>query len=180
MANAETCKTIDCLRQDHAIIGRFLGRFKIVCQKVENLEELDFSLIRIVTFVDDFIETFHHAREEKVLFDHLERKNRQAAYLGRRLTHDHMDGRHHLEGMRKSAAIRSREERASFLWNAVGYAGLSRDHMSYEERELYPHVASLITQEDDEVLMAKFGILFPDSAQRIAAAEEFVNNLPAR
>ena len=166
------------LRRDHAIIETFLDRFVGFCRLIEKEEPIAVSLQELVAFIENFIETFHHTREERVLFAHLRKVDVRQGYLGRRLTHDHEDGRHHVEGMRRVLELRNAEERASFLWNAMGYAHLSRDHLGYEERELYPHIATLISPEDDAALLAAFDALFPDSESILQEAETFVASLP--
>ncbi len=177
MCQIQKSETLKSLQRDHGIIGRFLRHFRRICLELEQNEDFHGDVDRLVAFIDSFIEEFHHQREEQVLFAHVQRTHPGESHLGRRLFHDHEDGRHYIEAMRAASSFATRELKASFLWNAMGYSSLSHDHLSYEERELYPHIAGLISDDADQELLEQMNDLFPDTEARLEQASLFVESL---
>ncbi|MCB9832947.1 MAG: hemerythrin domain-containing protein [Planctomycetes bacterium] len=166
--------TIERLTVDHELIAAFLDHFIAYCRRIDRGEQPSPAPELVLEFIESFIERFHHAREEQILFEHLLRSSKFDRVMARRLVHDHHDARHHVDGMRQVLDMRTPDRRTAWVWNGLGYAQLTREHIAREARETYPAAASLIHPQDEALLAERFDRISPNEAEFWAAARELI------
>jgi hemerythrin-like domain-containing protein len=111
----------------------------------------DFKLIRdAVHYLHNYADQVHHPREDEA-FKHLARRNPAFQFTVDRLMQEHraiaVAGRTLLELLEEILG-NAMLERASVESAAALYISYFRSHLITEEREVLPHAAALLTQED--------------------------------
>lgn len=139
---------IDQLRDDHRIILRFLSLLELYADRLGTGQVQGRHAALVLSFVDEFIERYHHVREEHVLFRFLAEKGRAMDRQGTHLVHCHDEARDQLEGMRLATPPHDGERRTAFAWNAMAFANLIREHVVMEESWLYPRIEEILDPQD--------------------------------
>jgi hemerythrin-like domain-containing protein len=141
----------DILMSEHRVIERVITTLETAAHRLENGQD-----VRPGFFVDaaDFNKGFgdgcHHKKEENVLFKALV-KNGMSEKQGpvAVMLYEHTLGRQYTAGMR-DAALKLQEGDASakgkVIHNALGYAGLLRQHIQKEDNMLFPMAAKIIPE----------------------------------
>jgi hemerythrin-like domain-containing protein len=149
------------LKHEHRIIERGLRALDGLCLRLEWQTPLpDDALAQVVDFTGNFIDRFHHGKEEKYLFPLLSRhgidENRGA--LGA-MKHEHEIendltaklGRA-IAGCKRGDADAVRQ----FVEAAYNYSGHLVNHMQQEESILFKLADELLDEEEKASLMADF------------------------
>jgi hemerythrin-like domain-containing protein len=139
---------IDQLRDDHRLILRFLGALEHYADRLGSGHSAMRGAECAVGFIDEFIERFHHIREEHVLFRFLAEIGRSMDRQGAHLVHCHDEARDQLEGMRLATPPVGGERRTAFIWNALAFANLIREHIVREESWLYPNIEEILSPKE--------------------------------
>ena len=99
-----------------------------------------------ISFIQKFADTYHHAKEEDVLFKYLQAPgvlshcNPLPVMLS-----EHEQGRMYVRNMKDAAANANME---SLCENAYGYCQLLRQHIYKEDNVLYPMAENGISDDD--------------------------------
>lgn len=138
--------------EEHKLILRMIA---LVEKNTELLEQGKFRdwqfYLDAVSFIRNYADRFHHAKEEDVLFKALvangmPRENSPVAAM--MMAHD--QGRDFVRGMEEAAQLAKEGEPGQvsrIAENARGYARLLRDHIDKEDNILYP-LAEKVLPED--------------------------------
>jgi hemerythrin-like domain-containing protein len=141
------------LMSEHRVIEGVIGSLEKAAGRLQAGQA-----VRPGFFVDasDFIKGFadgcHHRKEEGVLFKALARNgfSEQSGPVAVMLS-EHEQGRLFTRGMRRAAerlAAGDAAARAEVIQNALGYAGLLRQHILKEDRILFPMAERAIPAAD--------------------------------
>lgn len=114
----------------------------------------------ILTFIREFADGCHHAKEENRLFPAMVEKGvpQEGGPIGVMLN-DHEQGREYVRGMVEqvdSAASGNEEAVHKFCENALGYADLMRMHISKEDNVLFPMADNIFSPEEDAQMLERF------------------------
>ncbi len=145
------------LVQDHVIVRRI----RDVAQKCSDrlyaggdIPLEDIAIISVV--IEEFVDAFHHGKEEKAYFPASETKNETYAEEVRKFKIEHEFGRRVARMMQRSlkewkAGVDGREPVARFLKT---YAAFVTDHTGKEDKffEMIEQSESLSKEEDREIL----------------------------
>jgi hemerythrin-like domain-containing protein len=152
-----TMRSTDELKDEHRTIEQVLAFYRAVARVAEDGGVLPVDSLRdALEFTRSFVDRFHQAKEEGVLFERLERTGmpRQAGPLAVMLT-DHEEGRCHVaalaEGVERYAAGDT-SAGAEVGDAARGYADLFAQHIYQEDHILYVMAEQLCTGDDEEIL----------------------------
>lgn len=146
------------LRQDHAIVRRIRDIAQRCSDRLYAGDPVPLEDIQIISVViEEFVDAFHHGKEEKAYFPANEGKSGMHAEEIRKFKIEHEFGRRVAAMMRRSlqawkeagAADGSREPVARFLKT---YAIYITDHTGKEDRFFDLAESSLSGAEDDEIL----------------------------
>ena len=126
------------LSQEHQLILGYIDLLQMFASLAEDRDEpaiLTRQLDSFLAFIEEFADSYHHGKEEEVLFNYL----RQPGVLTHcnpvpQMLHEHDHGRQFALGMRE--AQRSGEFFA-LIANARSYAELLTSHIHKEDRILY-------------------------------------------
>jgi len=151
------CVSTRELKQDHVVVRRVRDIAQRCSDKLYAGESIPLEDIEIISVViEEFIDVFHHGKEEKAYFPSTEVKNDTYAKEVRKFRIEHEFGRRvagmmrrHLKEWRRG--IDSREPVARFLKT---YAIYVTDHTGKEDRffDMIEDMKSLSDEEDRELL----------------------------
>jgi len=128
-----------------------------------------------VQFARTFADTFHHFKEEHVMFVRLAQK-KSGAIDGQieALRQQHERARNHisaisdaLEGYAAEGTIKTSE----VLENVAAYISLLRNHIHREDHVFYPMVEEALSEDEEEQLQVEF-----EKAHRRAGENVFENS----
>jgi len=152
-------KCTDDLMQDHKIILRSLD----VLQRIatgDNAEPIDYTDAGILLrFLRIFADEHHHLKEESALFPELMRASKAQGGPLRHLLFEHDQERSLVEGLED--ALRSKKS-ANFILFANSLTSRIRNHIEKENNILFPILAALISEDQDEKVWAEFEKFQPD------------------
>jgi hemerythrin-like domain-containing protein len=139
---------LQSLASEHRLILRTLDAFETYVGYVEAAIAVDrFDLQRFVAFFQDFAGLYHHDKEESLLFpalletgldwnadplSRLRREHDQETYLIQSLEHSAMQGE-----------AWSEDERQHFLNIAKEFIAFQRNHVRFENADVYPRAERL-------------------------------------
>jgi len=141
------------LREEHRWIRLLLDCLDGLLTKFRAEGEFDVEAAKgLQALLERFVDQQHQGKEEAALFPKL-------LECVQRLQDDHATEREHLERMRFNlfnAALGDPSGRAAFLTEAESYLDLQRQHMTQESLGLLPLAEQLLSEEDDEEVLAEF------------------------
>lgn len=145
------------LVQDHAIVKRIRDVAQKCSDRLYSGGDVPLEDIAIISVViEEFVDAFHHGKEEKAYFPASETKGEGFAEEVRRFRIEHEFGRRVAKMMQRSlqewkAGVDGREPVARFLKT---YAAFVTDHTGKEEKffEIIEQSKSLSEKEDRELL----------------------------
>lgn len=157
------------LEREHALIEQCLDLMLLAAAGLEQGKPVtDDCISPLLTFLREFADHGHHAKEEETLFPLLERRG--IAKIGGPLgvmLYEHEQGRtmiRIMEGLRPELNIPG-EARQRFFQVAKSYATLMREHINKENHCLFPMAQSVLTDADQQELATAFERLERDAKE---------------
>ena len=149
------------LKAEHRVIETVIDCLERMTAQAQQSGKLDkVSAEQAIDFIRQFADGCHHAKEEDRLFPAMEAKGmpRQGGPIGVMLT-EHEHGRAFVRGMVEHLEKASTGDSAAlthFAQNALGYAGLLRQHIQKEDQILFPMADRMMSADDESVLLTQF------------------------
>ncbi len=145
------------LVQDHAVVRRIRDVAQRCSDRLYAGDSISLEEIEVISVViEEFVDAFHHGKEEKAYFPASEDKNEMYAEEVRKFRIEHEFGRRVAKMMQRSLkewkrGVDGREPVARFLKT---YAAFVTDHTGKEEKffEEIERAKSLSEEEDRELL----------------------------
>jgi hemerythrin-like domain-containing protein len=149
------------LKEEHGGIEVMLGILEKVCDLLQaggypESEHID----GILEFLQVFVDTCHHGKEEEILFPALEKAaTSEEMESVRNLLADHVAGRERIRKMVSALpAVRKGDGPAvnRFVKNAREYVALLRGHIEREDKKVFPLADDRLSQGHQQVLFEEF------------------------
>ncbi|WP_435104439.1 hemerythrin domain-containing protein [Arhodomonas sp. AD133] len=139
------------LRDEHQEMSRVLGIIEREIDRVSDSGPADFELLTTaVYYITEYPDLFHHAKED-LLYRYLRRRRRRAQAMVQTLTEDHERlrtlGLALLEVV-EDAAQDHMVRRDVLISRGNEYLRAEREHMRWEEREVFPLVEKSLREDD--------------------------------
>lgn len=155
------------LRQDHVVVRRVRDIAQRCSDKLFAGQNIPLEDIRVISVViEEFIDAFHHGKEEKAYFPSTEGKTDSYAEDVRKFKIEHEFGRRIARMVRRGlkdwkSGVDSREPVARFLRT---YAIYITDHTGKEDRffDMIEEMKSL-SEEEDRMLLGQYEICKNDA-----------------
>lgn len=161
-------RSIDLLRREHEWIARLLHAFQQHLEAGARAGRLESgTTLELLSLLGHFADGLHQRREEQALFPRLLARAtsvEERLFLGR-LAAEHEQDREYFTVMKRSllgAAYGHAMDLREFLRAAGRYLDLQRQHMARENGQLLPLAESLLTEEDDALLVQAFRAMDED------------------
>jgi len=151
----------DQLREEHQGILLMLRILEKVSTKVEANERVDPThLERIVEFLRVFADKCHHGKEEDLLFPEMEKAGvpKEGGPIGVMLA-EHQQGRGFIRGMGEALDRWKKgdpEALPTYAENARSYIALLTQHISKEEKVLFPMGEKALSKKTQKELVEGF------------------------
>jgi len=152
-------RATDNLIDDHTIIQEVMDIMeRITTVKDPSVEHLEF----IVTFIREYADGFHHAKEEGLLFPKLVDKgiSKEFGPIGMMLR-EHEEGRNFVKGMAENLELYKsgkKEALEAVYQNMTGYVNLLRDHISKENNILFRMADQVLSDDEQSTLLNQFAM----------------------
>ena len=152
---------IDTLRQEHDLILRFVDTLAVAVEWLEEDRNPPPEFFAdSVQFASGFADTFHHRKEELIMFLQLAQK-KNGAIDGQieALRYQHDQGRGFISRIRESLEAYSAGDplaAAIVRENGAAYVSLLRHHIHTEDHIFFPLAREEMTEEEFEALSIEF------------------------
>lgn len=148
-------KPTQILTDEHKNILKVINALSAKCDELEGGAEIDKEFFaKAVSFIKNYADKFHHAKEEDILF-------REMRAAGDKLhcspmdqmLFEHDEGRKFVKGLEDAI---EKGDRKGVEENARGYAGLLQDHIWKEDNILYPMADEALGEETQTKMIEEF------------------------
>lgn len=152
---------ITILRDEHEVIRRFLETLTLARRQLEEdahppREYFD----GLVRFARDFVDRYHHYKEELQLFMLVaQKKDGQFDPHLEALRHQHEHGRQHVQEIATAIdgyADGSPLKHSDLLEHVAAYGSMLREHIHREDHIFFPMAREVLTDEDFQRLLEVF------------------------
>ncbi len=150
-------KSTDLLMSEHRLIERMLNVLSNYTIKLEQGKKVPPENLKMcVDFIRTFADTYHHLKEEDILFAEMEAFGmpRNGGPVGVMLS-EHEMGRRFTKAMTQAAEDYEKGNNGAakaFAENARNYVGLLSQHISKEDGILYPMANQMLGDMDDQIM----------------------------
>jgi len=154
-------KPMETLRNEHGLIRQFLDNLALAVEKLENDERPPKEFFeKAVKFAQTFADTFHHIKEEHIVFVRLAQKKSGVIDAQiEALRHQHETARDHIaaingavDGYAKGQPIPT----SRILESAAAYTAVLRNHIHKEDHVFFPMVQQELSPEEEQQLQVEF------------------------
>jgi hemerythrin-like domain-containing protein len=145
-------KPIQQLMDEHRVIVAVLAKMDAFAARMGAGEPCDQELLgKFAKFIREYADIYHHAKEEDILFMHMEQNgfSRKAGPIAVML-HEHDQGRQLVKFMRQAAAEPRplTEDESDAVVHAIrSFCELLRSHIMKEDNILYPMASNQLPKE---------------------------------
>ncbi len=149
------------LVDEHRNILKGIDLLEKAADKLDGGEEIPSDFFsKVVDFIRNYADKYHHAKEENILFVRMEKAGfpREEGPVGVMLA-EHDQGRDYvsnLENANKRYAGGDKSAVSEIVENARGYIHLLRQHINKENNILYPMAENALSQTDIESMQHEF------------------------
>jgi len=149
------------LEHEHRIIEQVVGGMAVLIEKLESGEEVDQSVFTDLSeFLQTFGDTCHHGKEERYLFNLLEKKGVPVSGCPLAvLVHDHERGRQLMSDLRLESELYRdipNEGRRGLIDTLRKLVEFYPSHIWKEDYLLFPMAEKLLSKSDQKELSAQF------------------------
>ncbi|NLW25000.1 MAG: hemerythrin domain-containing protein [Clostridia bacterium] len=146
-------KAISLLMEEHQYILRFLKVARKMAQKILDEGELEPDhFYKLIDFVRNFADKYHHCKEEDVLFKIMEEDIGTAAKEGpvKGMLVEHDLARIYMTRLKQALQKYESGEvdvKLDIIANVVSYTHLLQQHINTEDNTLYPYAQRMLKPE---------------------------------
>jgi hemerythrin-like domain-containing protein len=128
----------------------------------------------VVKFLDEYLDKYHHGKEEKFLFPIAAKKSKELVPEIARLVSEHGAARGNIAKLKKMVGIEDAYFDGSLAAVSKEIVDSMTRHIRHEENVVYPKIEEVLSMDDDMKLIAKYERFNMDFGPDFARlAEEF-------
>ena len=182
-------KSIQIIKSEHLNLGAVLYSLEMLIKETDGGKQPDFRAFHgLLTYIDRFLDRFHHPKENEHLFPRLLQRAPDTAAVIRELGQQHRTGEVMFVDLLKALSAYEFGGEAgypAFRQAVLGYVEFESRHAKLEDDEILPRAEQALTAEDWAAIDAAFGDnddpLFGKRRRDEFAAlfDSLVNTLPA-
>ena len=148
-------KATEILSDEHENILKFIEALKRKCDRLGAGAEIDKDFFRkVIDFIRNYADKFHHAKEEDILFKELDRRQEQMHCSPMdQMRHEHDLGWGFVRGLEEALISGDKNK---IIENARDYAELLEDHIYKEDNILYPMADEVLDEVAQKEILRKF------------------------
>jgi len=148
-------KISEILSDEHKKILEVIDVLDKECLAVENGKEIEEDFFKkVIDFIRNYADKFHHAKEEDILFKELNKENVEMnCNPTEQMLYEHEQGRDFVKGMEKRL---NENDKIKLIRNARAYSELLKEHIHKEDNILYPMADEVLDQKIKRLILEKF------------------------
>jgi len=148
-------KPTTMLSQEHQNILRMVNALADECKLLESGKKLDKDFfVKIIDFIKNYADKFHHAKEEEILFAEL---NKDSGNLHcnpvQQMLYEHDLGRKFVKALEEGL---NKNNKLEIIKNADAYSQLIQEHIFKEDNILFNLADNSLSQQIQESMLKKF------------------------
>lgn len=146
---------LEILSVEHQNILKVLDAVLKECRGLESGKETDVGFFRkVIDFVRNYADKFHHAKEEDILFVELNREGVLShCNPTQQMLYEHDLGRGFVKALEEGIEENNKEK---IIKNATEYAQLLQDHIFKEDNILYPMADDALSEVVKKEMLERF------------------------
>jgi len=138
------------LVDEHVYIKQLIAYISNVLEQVAQDEKVDREfLLKVIRFIREYADKYHHAKEEDILFDYTD----SSLEVIKVILEDHVTGRGHVQAVVDAIKTENTEEIISHL---TAYQALLTEHIKKEDEILFPWIDRGLTTSQVGEIFQKF------------------------
>ncbi|MEK7162862.1 MAG: hemerythrin domain-containing protein [Patescibacteria group bacterium] len=143
------------LSDEHNNILKIIDVLFKECDNLESGKEINKDFFKkIIEFIRDYADKFHHAKEEDILFIELSKDETQMHCNPiQQMLNEHDLGRDFVKNMENGLRGNNKNK---IIENARGYSQLLQEHIFKEDNILYPMADEALSQKTKKAMLNKF------------------------
>jgi len=155
-------EALDCLHAEHEVIKRYVAHIQAAAAEMREGRRPPAEFFeQVVILAKQFVDTYHHDKEERQMFTLLAQKHAGAfdAKL-EAISYQHERGREYvanildaIDGYRDGQPARAEQIQE----NLDAFAAMLSEHIRREDDEFFPMVRQTLTDDEAEQLLVEFG-----------------------
>lgn len=148
-------KPIETLMNEHKNIMKVITALSKECDALQSGKEVDREFIgKVIYFVRNYADKFHHAKEEDILFKEL-RKNPGKMHCDptEQMEFEHDLGRNFVKLMEEGL---NESDKEKLMRNAKEYVQLLTEHIFKEDNILFPMADNAMDEKTQKLMAGKF------------------------
>lgn len=153
-------QSIAIIKNEHRNLGAVLYSLDRLVEQIEDGKKPKFEVFHgLLTYIDRFLDRFHHPKENDYLFPALRRRVPESSGLLGELEQQHRDGERLFNDVLKALSafeFAGEREFAAFRDAVYRYTKFEKEHALKEESEVIPLAEKHLEEEDWEVIDAAF------------------------
>jgi hemerythrin-like domain-containing protein len=169
---------IDILVNEHVYIKKILKAVRKDCEELAEGKNVDVEFYRkVIDFVRNFADKYHHQKEEKKLFNIMSEKNealKTGPIMGMLMEHDL--GRMYIKNLDEMLTAYEngdKKKKAYIIANALAYEMLLDKHIDKEDTAIYMMARRQLPTDIQESLKDEFQAI-EDSPENINIREKYI------
>jgi hemerythrin-like domain-containing protein len=143
------------LSEEHQLILQVISTTLDECKALENGKEMDTGFFEeVITFIKNFADKFHHAKEEDILFKAM-LENKECLHCNPIpvMMHEHEEGRRFVHGMVEGITNGNQDK---LIENTRNYCNLLQQHIYKEDHVLYPMAEQALSETQKEIINQEY------------------------
>jgi hemerythrin-like domain-containing protein len=155
---------LEILSKEHQNILKMINALLRECDFLRSGAEINKDFFKkAISFVREYADRFHHAKEEDILFKELgEEEGRMHCSPIKQMLYEHNLGRNFIKKLEKEVEENNKE---GIIENARGYARLLQEHIFKEDNILYPMADEVLGRDIKDDILYKFRQIEQRSSQ---------------
>lgn len=155
-------EALECLYAEHEVIKRYIAHVAAAAERMKRGDRPPAEFFeQVVILARQFVDTYHHDKEERQMFTLLAQKH-AGAFDGKleAISYQHERGREYvanilgaLDGYRQGQATKAQ----TIQENLDGFATMLAEHIRREDDEFFPLVRQTLSTGEAEQLLVEFG-----------------------
>jgi branched-chain amino acid transport system ATP-binding protein len=153
-------RAISIIKGEHKNLAAILYSLDRLIEEIDHGKHPDFSIFHgLLTYIDRFLDRFHHPKENHYLFPKLLARAPDAEAIIRELGQQHTEGEILFVEMLKALSayeFSGAAEFPPFRDSVLRYTEFERNHARLEEEEILPRARDALMESDWEEIDAAF------------------------
>src|SRR3989344_8119980 len=172
--------TSKILSDEHQNILKIIEILECKCDLLGQEEINKEFFEKVIRFIRNYADKFHHAKEEDILFKEFNKCAEEGCVHCNpveQMLSEHDEGRKNVKLMESGLNEKSKNK---LIEGAKGYIQLIREHIFKEDNILYPMADEALSNEVKKTMLERFKKINTNKKKEVEGFEKFANEMAKR